>query len=77
MAPPAKVEGKLPAATLPADFSAWDGGEPEPPETLPDNFDDFDAAPKPPAKPATAQATVSRAVGRPPDTTPSRKSAKV
>jgi protein TonB len=77
MAPPAKVEGKQPATTLPADFSAWDGGEPEPPETLPDNFDDFDAAPKPPAKPATAQAAVSRAVGRPPDTTASRKSAKV
>lgn len=77
MAPPAKVEGKQPATTLPADFSAWDGGEPEPPETLPDNFDDFDAAPKPPTKPATAQATVSRAVGRPPDTAASRKSAKV
>jgi protein TonB len=77
MAPPAKVEGKQPATTLPADFSAWDGGEPEPPETLPDNFDDFDAAPKPPTKPATAQATVSRTVGRPPDTTAPRKSAKV
>ena len=65
MAPQANIEEKLPA-TLPDDFAEWDSGEP--PATLPDNFDDFDAAlgsdaaPQPPANPATAQAIVSHGV---------------
>jgi protein TonB len=51
MAPPAKITEEREPDILPADFGEWDGGPP--PTTLPDNFNDFDAAPRQPA-PAAA-----------------------
>ena len=47
MAPPAKITEDREPDILPADFGEWDSGPP--PTTLPDNFSDFDVAPRPPA----------------------------
>jgi protein TonB len=66
MAPQAKIEETVPE-TLPADFSEWDSGGP--PATLPDNFNDFDAAPvasfapAPPSKSVAPPAPVVQPMG--------------
>ena len=52
MAPPAKITEEREPDILPADFGEWDSGSP--PTTLPDNFNDFDAAPRQPAPAAEA-----------------------
>ena len=52
MAPPAKITEEREPDVLPADFGEWDSGPP--PTTLPDNFNDFDAAPRQPAPAAEA-----------------------
>jgi len=52
MAPPAKITEEREPEVLPADFGEWDSGPP--PTTLPDNFNDFDAAPRQPAPAAEA-----------------------
>jgi len=80
MAYQVKLEEAIPD-TLPADFGEWDSAEP--PVTLPDNFDDFDAAPvsdaaaTQPAKAANMQPYGMHVVARLPIAAASLKPAAV
>jgi len=81
MVPPEGID-KIAPTTLPADFGEWDSGDN--PETQPADFNGFDrfpgstAAPKPPAKTATARVAVLPAAERPQSAPPPppRKPAK-
>jgi protein TonB len=73
MVPPEELEKAQPT-TLPADFGEWDSGEDH--AAHPANFNGFEsfpasaAAPKPPAKSATARVAVLPVAGRSPSAAP-------